>query len=122
MIQTAKDSREYDFIVVDIEAGYSENKMELLQMADKVLMVCLQDKVSVQKMEYLLRNIDLRDREKYLFICNKYDETKQNAYLESEMQARFTMSEYVERLNGELTEVRQVSALKGIQKLAYMFI
>lgn len=122
LVRTAKESKEYDFIVVDIEAGYSREKMRLLQQADKALVILLQDELSVAKTEYLLRNIDVRDREKYLFLCNKYDSAKENACLNQEMQAKLAISEYVELIQEPIKEARQFSNLQGIQKLAYMFI
>jgi len=122
LIQTAKESREFDFIIVDVEMGCSEDKMKILQMADKAIMVCLQDSISINKAEYLLRNIDVRDREKYLFVCNKYDESKENAYLQSQLQKQCTMSEYVEYSESTNMGIAQLAALHGIQRLAYMFI
>lgn len=122
VIRTAKESREYDFIIVDIEAGYDRERIELLQNADKVLLILLQDAVSVRKTEYLLQNIEFGDREKYLFICNKYDESKENVYLRSEIQAWFPMDEYVELAKEPLAKAGAFARLKGIQKLAYMFI
>lgn len=122
LVRTAKESKEYDFIIVDIEAGYSREKMGLLQQADRALVILLQDELSVNKTEYLLRNIDVRDREKYLFVCNKYDETGFNACMGADAQTRFTVNEYVELMKEPIKETRQFSKLQGIQKLAYMFI
>lgn len=122
LILEAKKSKEYDFIIVDIEAGYSKERMQLLQHADKVVMVMQQDFVSLFKTEIILNNIDLQDREKYMFICNKYQEDMENAYVNSEMQKKFPISEYVERVKNKIDSIQQISQLSGIQKLAYMFI
>lgn len=122
MVQTAKESKEYDFIIVDIEAGYSRTRTELLEISDKVIMVMLQDKMSLLKTEYILQNIDFRDREKYLFICNKYQESKENAYFESALQKQFPLHEYVEYVEEPMVTVERLGELSGIQKIAYMFI
>ena len=122
LIKSAKESGEYDFIIVDIESGYDRDKMELLMLADKVMMIMRQDAVSLFKTEYLLRNIDVRNKEKYLFLCNKYDDYKENAYLNSQMQKQFTLNEYIEYAYSDIENVGHISALSGIQKLAYMFI
>lgn len=122
MVKTAKESKEYDFIVVDIEAGYSRTRTELLEISDKVIMVMLQDKMSLLKTEYILQNIDFRDREKYLFICNKYQESKTNAYFESALQKQFPLHEYVELVEEQMVDVERLGKLSGIQKIAYMFI
>ncbi len=122
LIQTAKESKEYDFIIVDIESGYDRERIELLQKADKVLLILMQDVQSVKKTEYLLQNIEFRDREKYMIICNKYDDAKENAYFQSEMQTRFILNEYIDLEREPLVEAEQYAKLNGIQKLAYMFI
>lgn len=122
LIAGAKESREFDFIIVDIEAGYDELRMELLQKADKVFMVTQQDAYSLFKTELILKNIDLQDREKYLFICNKYRENEENAYLNSQIQKVYPINEYVEYIETQIESIRQLSQLNSIQKLAYMFI
>lgn len=122
LIESAKASKEFDYIVVDIEAGYSRTRVELLQQADKVLMVMLQDALSFSKMEYILNNIDVLDREKYLFICNKFKEDEPNAYVDSDMQKKFPLTEYIEYSKDGLEDIDTVAQLNGIQKLAYMFI
>lgn len=122
LIRTAKESREYDFIIVDIEAGYSREKMKLLQQADKALMILTWDAASVKKTEYLLHNIDVRDREKYLFVCNKFAASGENEKIKPDMQICFAISEYVELVKEPIGEIRQFSGLRGIQRLAYMFI
>lgn len=122
LIRDAKESKEYDFIIVDIEAGYSRSRMQLLQHSDKVIMVMQQDGISLFKTEYLLNNIDLQDKEKYLFVCNKYQETMENAYFESEMQKKFPINEYIECMKERMESIHQLSQLSSIQKLAYMFI
>lgn len=122
LVKTAKESKEYDFIIVDIEAGYSRTRTELLEISDKVIMVMLQDKMSLFKTEYIMKNMDFRDREKYLFICNKYEENKPNAYFESTLQKQFPLHEYVEYVKEPMTNVERLGELSGIQKIAYMFI
>lgn len=122
LVETAKESKDYDFIIVDIEAGYSRTRTELLEISDKVIMVMLQDKMSLYKTEYILQNIDFRDREKYLFICNKYEENKANAYFESALQKQFPLHEYVELVEEPMVNVKRLGELSGIQKIAYMFI
>lgn len=114
LIQGARESRDYDFIIVDVEAGYSREKMELLKISDKVLIVMLPDRISVCKTEYLVQNLDLRDREKYLFLCNRYREGEN-------LQSSFSIQEYVEDKEEPMENAAQLADRKGIQKLAYMF-
>lgn len=114
LIQGAKESGDYDYIIVDIEAGYSTEKMELLKLADKVLIVLLPDPISLYKTEFVTKNLDLRDSEKYLFICNRYRK-------ENSLQNKFSIQEYVEDTETPMENIEQLANRKGIQKLAYMF-
>ena len=122
LVQTAKKSKDYDFIIVDVEAGYDRERMALLQMADKVIVVVKQDAMSLEKTSYLLNNLDISDKEKYLFVCNQYDETKDKHTLHRFCEQYIQMNEYIECSTEPVEKMSQISELKGIQKLAYMFI
>lgn len=122
LVTSAKESKDYDFIIVDIESGYSLTRTELLEASDKVIMVMIQDQMSLYKTEYILRNIDFRDREKYLFICNKYKENKENAYFESPLQKRFPLHEYVHYVEEPMTTAKELGELSEIQRIATLFI
>ena len=78
---------------VDIEAGYEANRVQLLQEADKVLLITMQDAISTCKMEYIMQNLDFRDHEKYLVIMNRYRGDEMNCYMQSELQAQFPVKE-----------------------------
>ena len=122
LVKDAKASMDYDFIIVDIEAGYSLTRTELLGVADKVIMVMLQDVLSLYKTEYILRNVDFRDKDKYLFICNMYRENKENAYFESLLQKRFPLHEYVHYVENPLITAKSIGELSEIQRIATLFI
>lgn len=122
LIKDAKESKKYDFIIVDIEAGYSHGKVNLLQEASRVLLITKQDPVATFKMEFLTKSLDFGDREKYMVICNNYDSTKENVYFRSEMQSQFPIKEYVEYATTPLESADQLARLGGIEKLSYMFI
>lgn len=122
LIKNAKESKEYDFIVVDVEAGYSKKRMELLQLADRVMIVLQQDMNSLYKTQYILNNIDLSDSEKYLFVCNKYRNAEENALINAEQQNKFKVNEYVENIPTGIQNLEQLLTLNSMQKLAYMFI
>ena len=122
IIQDAKRSGEYDFIIVDVEAGYSRWRIQLLQDSDKVMLITLQDDVSTNKMRYITQCLDFGDSEKYMVICNKYSEQKENQYFQSELQAKFSIKEYIDKIDTPLVTTRQLAQLNGIEKMSYMFI
>ncbi len=122
LIRGARESKEYDFIIVDIEAGYEANRVQLLQEADKVLLITMQDAISTCKMEYIMQNLDFRDHEKYLVIMNRYRGDEMNCYMQSELQAQFPVKEKIYEAETPLGTAEQLAALEGIKKLSYMFI
>ena len=85
-------------------------------------MVMLQDVLSLYKTEYILRNVDFRDKDKYLFICNMYRENKENAYFESVLQKRFPLHEYVHYVENPLITAKSIGELSEIQRIATLFI
>lgn len=93
----AKDSGDYDYIVVDTESSFDAENSRLLGLADKVLMITDQSRSSVYATEVLLENISGVSNGKYFFVCNRFVKEEQNALVSSKMQTSFTVSEYVER-------------------------
>lgn len=117
-IEMAKESKDYDFIVVDVDSVLNDEKAELLGIADKVLMIVKQDAYSVYKMGLLLENIDCRDKDKYCFICNAYDKDQKNAILEEQ---KLFIHQYIERIeNPEEISIEKLMSMEALHKLAYM--
>lgn len=122
LIQDARDSGEYDYIFVDVESGYDSRRLRILQDADRVIMVVLQDSYATYKMQYLLQCMDVSDRERYMFVCNEYNDAGENAYVQSDMQAMFPIKEYIEQSVTPMETLQQLTELEGIEKLSYAFI
>lgn len=120
LIAEAKDSREYDYILVDLEAGYAPERLALLQNADRAVMVVMQDHASACKTRYLLSNIECSDREKYRFVCCRYREQEENAY--GILPDVPPIREYVGELPVPPRQAEELSDLKDIRRLAYMFV
>ena len=99
LIRGARESKEYDFIIVDIEAGYEANRVQ-----------------------FIMQNLDFRDHEKYLVIMNRYRGDEMNCYMQSELQAQFPVKEKIYEAETPLGTAEQLAALEGIKKLSYMFI
>lgn len=81
LIQSAKDSGDYDFIIVDVEAGYSRWRIQLLQDSDKVMLITLQDDVSTNKMRYITECLDFGDHENtWSFVTNTVKQETTNMF------------------------------------------
>lgn len=122
IVKVAKDSKDYDYIVVDTDMQFDEINAELIQIADKVIINILQDSFSTMKTEYLLQNINCKDAEKFIFVCNKFRRDMINDYIASPIGQQFIITEYIEELPfHQLDSIDNFSGLNGIRNLAYIF-
>lgn len=121
-VQAAKASMDYDFIVVDVDAGLTNEKMDFLALADKVILVMEQDPFSVFKTEILLDNINCNDKDKYIFVCNDCHNyaghSTRNAHAPTFLVSTYIT--YIENINR--TPIDTLANTVGIQKLAYTLL
>ncbi len=96
IIASAKKSSEYDFIVVDADVTFDEDKAVLLNIADKVIVVTNQNLASVLATNVLVSNINGASTDKYLFLCNDFDKDEDNALISPGISLKFTVSDYIE--------------------------
>ena len=123
LIEDIKLSKDFDYIVIDMETGFHEEKIGLLSMADKVTVILRQDAFSVHKIESLLRNMEIKDGEKFVFICNKFEKEKANQIVNSSIQSSVNVSEYIEKVDLENTNnVLKLEKFEGLQQLSYIFL
>lgn len=118
----AKASGEYDYIVVDTEGVLDENLINLLNVADSVIVVVKQNVNSRKCLRRFLSSINNTDSTKYIFVCNDYDNTKENAFITLDKKERLDISEYVEH-NENFDEFRitEYLMINGIKKISYLF-
>lgn len=123
LVQSAKKSNDYDFIIVDADTTFDENKAQLINIADKVVIVTNQTVNAVVATNVLISNINGINAEKYIFVCNDFDKDKENALISSNMSIKFTINEYVEHINNyDKVSCDDLSKEKSIQKAAFLII
>ena len=121
IISAVKASKEYDYIVVDTDANLDEVKAELFQKADKVIVTVLQDAVSTFKFSYFVQNIDCRNSEKFMFVCNKFNRNINNEYVASSAGQQFIVTEYIDELpTHKIVDLNAFCELTGIKNLTYV--
>lgn len=120
---SAKKSGDYDFIIIDAESTFDEDKTKLLDLADKVLVVMEQSANSLQAANAFISNINGTDSDKYVFVCNKFEKEGYNALIAPEMAAKFTVSEYVDKftVNGKV-KCEDLSQNNGIRKVSFLVL
>ena len=123
IIDGAKKSLDFDYIVVDADAVFDEFKGKLISIADKVLFVTTQSRGDVYKTNTLLSFINGIKDEKYMFLCNNFDKDVENMLISPEMQVNFNVNLYVENIGTkEMRKLEYYAEIPDIQKTALLFM
>lgn len=117
---SAKKSGDYDFIVIDAESTFDEDKTRLLDIADKAILITEQSVNAVQATNALISNINGSGTDKYMFVCNKFDKEDYNALIVPELTLKFTVNEYIDKFNVNGTvKCEELSQNNEIKKVAF---
>jgi len=121
--QSAKKSKEYDFIIIDADSNFDENKVELLGIADKVIVVTTQAASAVYATNILVSNVTGMSDEKYIFVCNDFDKEQDNAIISPNITMRFSVSDYIEHME-HYDQIRSEDLVNnsGIQKITFLIM
>ena len=109
-------------MVIDSNCPYDDNCVEMLNAADRVIIVTEQTKASVYATNTMVSNINGITDEKYLFVCNKHISTGENYLINSNISRRFNV-----KYNVDFVEISDISCddfakLPQIQKIARLLI
>ncbi len=120
--KSAKESDEFDYIIVDAESVFDEYKAKMISNSDKVIIVTGQDKKDAFATKELVKNINNINSDKYLFICNKYSDNRQNVYTNGGSMP-FKIDEYVDEFK-EYHNMTYYDFAKeeSIKKVAFLLV
>ena len=118
---SAKRSNDYDYIIVDSDTAFDDDKASLLSIADKVIIVTDQSETALFATNVLVANINGVNNEKYSFVCNDFDKDKENAIISPNLSLRFSVNEYVEHMDHyDTLRCEDYSKSAGIQRTAFL--
>lgn len=121
LIECVKKAKEYDFIVLDIESAFTDESVEIFEIADKIILITMQDKASVFKMQMFLNNVNCNDDEKYMFICNKFNKNESNEIIN--INKNIIISQYINNIDKfEMLTVQDFIKIEENRKLAFTLI
>lgn len=121
IIVSAKKSGDYDFIIVDADVSFDEDKAALLNIADKVVVVTNQTFASVLATNILVSNINGASAEKYIFVCNDFNKEEDNALISPKLSLKFTVNDYIEHIaHYDQMKCSDLASDSGIQKTAFL--
>lgn len=123
IVVSAKKSGEYDFIVVDADVAFDEDKASLINLADKVVVVTNQSMASVIATNVLVANVNGMGGDKYIFICNNFSKDQDNALISPKVSLKFTVSDYIDHFShSEQIRPDGLSKESSIQRAAFLII
>lgn len=118
---SAKKTNDYDYIIIDADIAFDDDKAALLSMADKVVIVTNQTEAAIYATNVLVSNINGVSGEKYYFICNDFDKDKDNAIISPNLSLKFTISDYVEHMDHyDSLKCDDYAKNAGIQRTAFL--
>jgi len=121
IILSAKKSTDYDYIIVDADTTFDEAKAELINLSDKVIIVTTQTVASVYSTNMLVSNINGANSEKYIFVCNDFDKSKDNALISPEITLKFAVQDYIDHIDHyDRLNCETLASSGGIQKTAFL--
>lgn len=121
IIKSAKASKAYDYIIIDAESTFDEDKATLINLADKVIVVTKQDRISAYATNALVSNIDGVTSEKYIYVCNDFKKDRDNALVSSEIH--FTVNDYITHFeNYDQMKCEDFSIDSGVQRISYLVL
>ncbi len=123
VIRSAQKSGEYDYILVDADVTFDEEKASLLNLADKVVILMRQEPASVLATNLLVSNMNGVDSEKYIFICNDFVKDENSALIAANGAMKFSISEYIRHFEHyETMSADDLSRESSIQKAAFLIL
>ena len=119
----AKESGEYDFVIVDTDSCLNLEISRLFDIADKVMVITDQTKKAVHATNALVSNINGINSGKYIFLCNRFEKEKDNALITPEILLKFNVSEYIDYIpQYENKDAGNLGEESGIKKAAFLII
>lgn len=123
IIISAKKSGEYDFIIVDADVSFDEDKATLLNISDKVVVVTKQTFAAVLATNILVSNINGASAEKYIFVCNDFNKEEDNALISPKLSLKFSVNDYIEHFaHYDQMKCSDLASDSGIQKTAFLLM
>ncbi len=121
IINSIKEMQIYDYIVIDTDKVDSEGLKTSIEHSDRVMVVTTQEEIASSKLKKFATQIKDVDRNKILYVCNKYREDRKNELLNNINM--FYIKEYV-YYDETFVDSKVIDMLKHteITKLANLFL
>lgn len=123
IILSAKKTNDYDYIIVDVNSEFNLEAISLMEISDRVVIVMKQDLQSANATNCLMANMNGASSDKYIYVCNDYDDEQHNAIASSKLSSKLKGIEYVEHINTTgVLKPSDIANEKGIGKLVIQLL
>lgn len=120
---SAQKSRDYDYVVIDADSVFDENKARLIDISNRVIIVTRQSKASAYATQNLVANINGVSNDKFVFVCNDFDEDSPNELITPDVINTVNVADYVGHLsNYDLLKASDLANNNEIQKIAFLIL
>lgn len=122
LAQDLQQSNRYHCIILDCSSEFTQEKSVLMSACSTVLILLSQEQQACRRIESLLRNINIRDGEKFQFVCCRYREDEEN-YLKESLLGKINLAEYIPYLPAHLrSRVDEIGSQEAVMRLAYRLV
>lgn len=118
LIDKIKHSGDYDFIVIDCANDFTAETAQTMADSDHVVLITLQDTLSVRKFQCLLDNIDVSDAARFVLVCNKFNHKAEHALA----GLNLTLETIEETPAMDPRRSEELALVQGVQKLSQTFV
>lgn len=98
LICNIKELNIYDYIIVDTSPELNYEKCLLMSIANKVVVISNQDKLSINKIDDMLNNIDCSDDNKFEFVCTKFIQENENHIINDTIKDKYIVKHYINNM------------------------
>ncbi len=120
--ESAKAGNIYDYIVMDAGNTFDANKLELIGKADKVVIVTGNSEKNIFALKAMLSDLNISNREKYIFICNLCDGDEKTLYNTATDGIGLKPDVYIGRTDKKIENIRDIEELKEIKKAVFTLL
>ncbi len=118
----AKLTQEYDYIILDTDSVFDEEKTRILGVADKVVIVTAQSASAVCATDLFAHSVNDVRTEKYIFLCNDNSGTGQSKPGEQVEKGKYRIQGHIDYFKSEKMTVDNLLKEKGIQDAAILIM
>lgn len=118
LAEILRQAGNYDFVILDCSAEFTQEKAMLMKECDRVVIVTGQGRAAEWKTQALLRDIIIPEGDKFLAVCNRYGEDRPDG-IKSVLLGKLRLLSCVPELQEEFSfDLKRLAEDGEITKLA----